>query len=224
MTPSRARAELDAASWSPPEQGLHLQHWFLARARAELALYEDDREAMKRARERPHAVPRYAARARRSRARRDRARPRAVSRSSSATSHRRASGSFVCATNVRPTCARWTLLLEAAADQLEGRTDDARAHLADATALCEAAGMQVISCARAPPHRRADGRRARRAHHRRCRRGAAPPRRRQSRAVLTHVRDLADLSPVSSARDAALFGRPLRERGVRPRRVRRRFP
>ena len=44
-----------------------------------------------------------------------------------------------------PYLRAWTLLLEAAADQLEGRTDDARKHLADATLLCEAAGMQVIS-------------------------------------------------------------------------------
>ncbi|HEY5951256.1 MAG TPA: protein kinase, partial [Kofleriaceae bacterium] len=49
--PARARSELDAASWSPPEQGLHLQHWFLARANAELALYEDNHDAMCRARE-----------------------------------------------------------------------------------------------------------------------------------------------------------------------------
>jgi hypothetical protein len=36
------------------------------------------------------------------------------------------------------------MLIEAAAAQLEGRTDEARAHLADATALSEACGMQVI--------------------------------------------------------------------------------
>jgi hypothetical protein len=37
------------------------------------------------------------------------------------------------------------LLAEAGVDQLEGRTEEARTHLADATALSEAAGMEVLS-------------------------------------------------------------------------------
>ncbi len=38
----RAHADLDAATWSARADGIHLQHWFAARARAELALYQDD--------------------------------------------------------------------------------------------------------------------------------------------------------------------------------------
>lgn len=40
--PRRARADLASVEWSRPEDGLHLQHWFHARARAEIAMYEDD--------------------------------------------------------------------------------------------------------------------------------------------------------------------------------------
>jgi hypothetical protein len=39
----RARVDLETVTWSPPEEGLHLQHWFHVRARAEIAMYEDDR-------------------------------------------------------------------------------------------------------------------------------------------------------------------------------------
>ncbi len=35
-----ARASIEEATWSPPEQGFHLQHWYELRARAELAIYE----------------------------------------------------------------------------------------------------------------------------------------------------------------------------------------
>jgi len=42
----RARAELAAGVWSPPEEGLHLQHWFHTRARTELALYAGDAAAI----------------------------------------------------------------------------------------------------------------------------------------------------------------------------------
>jgi hypothetical protein len=38
----RARADIDSVTWSDPADGLHLQHWFLMRSRAEIALYEDD--------------------------------------------------------------------------------------------------------------------------------------------------------------------------------------
>jgi hypothetical protein len=43
---ARARADLASVSWSPPEQGLHLQHWFHVRAQLELALYADDGDAI----------------------------------------------------------------------------------------------------------------------------------------------------------------------------------
>ena len=35
-----ARARIEEATWSPPEQGFHLQHWYELRARVELAIYE----------------------------------------------------------------------------------------------------------------------------------------------------------------------------------------
>lgn len=142
--PVRARAELDAASWSPPEQGLHLQHWFLARANAELSLYEGDVDAMKRSRMelmKFHGTPLAHVE---------------VVRADTALNLAR----FAIVERDLVTARKWlahlrrerapylramTLLVEAAADQVAGRTDDARAHLADATALCEASGMHVIS-------------------------------------------------------------------------------
>ncbi len=44
--PQRARTDLDSVSWSAAADGLHLQHWFHVRAKTDLAMYEDDREAM----------------------------------------------------------------------------------------------------------------------------------------------------------------------------------
>jgi hypothetical protein len=38
--PARARAELEATTWTPIEGGYHLQHWFALRARVDLVLYE----------------------------------------------------------------------------------------------------------------------------------------------------------------------------------------
>ncbi len=38
----RARADLASVTWSRPEDGLHLQHWFHVRAQCEIALYEDE--------------------------------------------------------------------------------------------------------------------------------------------------------------------------------------
>ncbi|MCB9574600.1 MAG: AAA family ATPase [Kofleriaceae bacterium] len=35
-----ARASVDEVSWSPPDRGFHLQHWYELRARVELAIYE----------------------------------------------------------------------------------------------------------------------------------------------------------------------------------------
>jgi serine/threonine protein kinase len=37
--PDRAESELDAATWAPPDGGLHLQHWWEIVARAEIAIY-----------------------------------------------------------------------------------------------------------------------------------------------------------------------------------------
>jgi len=37
--PEEAPRDLDRASWSPPEGGYHIQHWYELRARTELALY-----------------------------------------------------------------------------------------------------------------------------------------------------------------------------------------
>jgi hypothetical protein len=39
---ARAKSDLESVTWSDPAEGLHLQHWFLMRSRAEIALYEDD--------------------------------------------------------------------------------------------------------------------------------------------------------------------------------------
>jgi serine/threonine protein kinase len=39
----RARTDLESVTWSPVEEGLHLQHWFHVRAQAEIAMYEDNR-------------------------------------------------------------------------------------------------------------------------------------------------------------------------------------
>jgi hypothetical protein len=40
--PARARKELDLATWTPPQGGYHMQHWYELRARIEIALYEQD--------------------------------------------------------------------------------------------------------------------------------------------------------------------------------------
>jgi hypothetical protein len=44
--PLRARAELTPEIWSPPGDGLHLQHWFRVRGLFELALYQDDADGV----------------------------------------------------------------------------------------------------------------------------------------------------------------------------------
>ncbi len=51
-----ARASLEEATWSPPEQGFHLQHWYELRARVELAIYEQTAPAAV-----PELMPRFAA-------------------------------------------------------------------------------------------------------------------------------------------------------------------
>src|SRR3569623_1018181 len=38
---ARAKYDLESVTWSDPADGLHLQHWFLMRSGAELALYQD---------------------------------------------------------------------------------------------------------------------------------------------------------------------------------------
>jgi len=40
-----ARASIEEATWTPPEEGYHLQHWYALRARVELALYEGTADA-----------------------------------------------------------------------------------------------------------------------------------------------------------------------------------
>ena len=44
--PERARDDLATVTWSRPEDGLHLQHWFRVRAEAEIAMYEDHASVM----------------------------------------------------------------------------------------------------------------------------------------------------------------------------------
>ncbi|MBK9031233.1 MAG: protein kinase [Myxococcales bacterium] len=39
---AEARRNIDEVSWTPPQDGYHLQHWYELRARVELALYEGD--------------------------------------------------------------------------------------------------------------------------------------------------------------------------------------
>ncbi|MBK9036319.1 MAG: protein kinase [Myxococcales bacterium] len=60
--PARARAELTPEIWSPPEAGLHLQHWFRVRGLFELALYlgDDAGAAEAAAQIRPFAGPAFA--------------------------------------------------------------------------------------------------------------------------------------------------------------------
>jgi tRNA A-37 threonylcarbamoyl transferase component Bud32 len=49
--PEQAREDLDRTTWTPPEGGYHLQHWYELRARAEIDLYEGRaKEAMERSR------------------------------------------------------------------------------------------------------------------------------------------------------------------------------
>jgi serine/threonine protein kinase len=43
---ARGEHELASATWSDPADGLHLQHWFLMRSHAEIALYQDDESAI----------------------------------------------------------------------------------------------------------------------------------------------------------------------------------
>jgi hypothetical protein len=58
----RARQDLESVTWSDPADGLHLQHWFLMRSRAEIALYEDDAAQMNEldAKLRPFLGPAFA--------------------------------------------------------------------------------------------------------------------------------------------------------------------
>ena len=45
---ARARADLASVTWSKPEDGLHLQHWFNVRAQFDLAMYEGDQAEVER--------------------------------------------------------------------------------------------------------------------------------------------------------------------------------
>jgi hypothetical protein len=142
--PSRARSELYAASWSRPEDGLHLQHWFLARSRAELALYEGDREGMRRSKEELQTfLPTPLAHVETVRA------DTALDLARIAIIERDLPSARRMLVRLRreraPYLRAFTLLIEAAADEVDGRTEEARAHLGAATALSEGAGMDVIA-------------------------------------------------------------------------------
>ena len=142
--PERARTELAAASWSPPEDGLHLQHWFLSRARAELALYESDREGMQRSREElPTFLTTPLAHIEVVRA------DTAIELARIAIVHRDVATARRCLGRLRreraPYLRAITKIVEAATAALEGHADEARGYLAQATALSEASGMLVIA-------------------------------------------------------------------------------
>ncbi|MBL9014719.1 MAG: hypothetical protein JNL83_11115, partial [Myxococcales bacterium] len=140
---ARAHDELAAIQWSPAAEGLHLQHWFIARARAELALYDNDPDALTRAKDSltlflstPFAHVE-------------------VVRAETALELARIAivqgdlpGAREALTRLRreraPYLRAMTLLLEAGADALQGRDDEARAHLQEASALAEAAGMHTL--------------------------------------------------------------------------------
>ena len=141
---ARARSELAGGAWSPRADGLHLQHWFLARAHAELALYEGDADALRVAREELTtfvATPLRYVEVVRAETALTLARVAILERDLPAARHE-----LVQLRRERaPYLRAMALLVEAAADQLEGRHDEARAHLADATALCESSRMQVVA-------------------------------------------------------------------------------
>ncbi|HEY5925837.1 MAG TPA: protein kinase [Kofleriaceae bacterium] len=141
--PARAHIELAAASWSRPEDGLHLQHWFLARAKAELALYEDDREGMLRSRDELtafFATPLAHIEVVRA--------DTAMELGRIALLHNDADGVQRALVRLRRERAPYiranAMLLEAAADTRSGRVEAARAHLNEATLLAESSGMNVI--------------------------------------------------------------------------------
>jgi hypothetical protein len=46
--PAAARSQLDQASWVPPSDSFHLQHWYEYRARIEIALYRANAEEARR--------------------------------------------------------------------------------------------------------------------------------------------------------------------------------
>jgi len=62
---ARARRELDAHGWVPPEGLYHMQHWYALRARADLALYEGNgaeaRDMLANAHPRMHSAMLYRA-------------------------------------------------------------------------------------------------------------------------------------------------------------------
>jgi hypothetical protein len=129
--------------WSPREEGLHLQHWFLARAHVELSLYEDDRDAMRAAREEITtflATPLAHVEVVRADTALSLARIAIVEGDLPAARLAAARLQRERALYLRAT----SMLVDAAVDELAGNTDDARKHLADATSLCEASGMQVL--------------------------------------------------------------------------------
>jgi hypothetical protein len=141
---ARAHDELAAVEWSPAEEGLHLQHWFMARSRAELALYDNDSDAIARARENISVfleTPLAHVEVVRAETALELARIAILERDLPAARNALARLRRERAPYIRA----MTLLLEAGADALQSRDDDARAHLQEATALSEAAGMHALS-------------------------------------------------------------------------------
>ena len=140
----RAHAELAAGTWSPPEEGLHLQHWFLARGRAELALYEADPGALGRVRDELTmylATPLAHIQVVRVET--------AIELARIAILQRDVGAARAALARLRrertPYVRAMALLAEAAADALDGRPVDARAHLTDAATLSVSAGMHVAA-------------------------------------------------------------------------------
>ncbi len=140
----RAHDELAAIQWSPVEEGLHLQHWFIARARAELALYDNDADAMAAAKESITvflSTPLAHVEVVRAETALELARIAILERDLPGVRHALAR----LRRERAPYLRAMTLLLEAGADALQGREVEARAHLQEASALSEAAGMHALS-------------------------------------------------------------------------------
>ncbi len=141
---ARARAEIDAGTWSEPEHGLHLQHWFRARARAELALYEGDRGLIAEAEAELLAYNGsvldhvQVVRA-----------ENAIELGRIAIVKGDAAGARAALARVRrdrmPYLRAMSQLVAAAADVIDGKVERAREELEEAAALSDASGMPVLA-------------------------------------------------------------------------------
>lgn len=142
--PLRAKADLASVTWSAPEDGLHLQHWFHVRASAELAMYEDDRVEIER------LVPQLRAflgkafahvQAVSTETRYQLGRVAIVNRDAAGARREVAALAKVRAPYIRA----FVRLVLAAADALEGKVDAARELLAGAIADSEATQMTTLA-------------------------------------------------------------------------------